>query len=72
VNDGDPGLNDPVKLSSSPVSFSYPLPASTPSWQDDVDLDHLSAEVRTSVLRMLEPHRKVRDGHLGTVAATSH
>jgi hypothetical protein len=42
------------------------------AWQDEVDLSHLAPEEREAVIRMLEPHKKIWDGHLGTVAATSH
>ena len=42
------------------------------TWKQDVNLDHLAPEEREAVLRMLEPHHKMWDGHLGTVAATSH
>jgi hypothetical protein len=42
------------------------------NWKDEVDLTHLSADERGAVLRMLEPHRGMWDGRLGTVATTSH
>ena len=42
------------------------------TWKEEVDLAHLSADEREAVLRMLEPHRKMWDGRLGTVAATTH
>ena len=41
------------------------------TWKEEVDLAHLSADEREAVLRMLEPHRKMWDGRLGTVAATT-
>ena len=49
-------------------------PMSNPkcTWKEEVDLAHLSADEREAVLRMLEPHRKMWDGRLGTVAATTH
>jgi hypothetical protein len=37
-----------------------------------MDISHLGPEERGAVLDLLEPHRKMWDGHLGTVAATSH
>jgi hypothetical protein len=42
------------------------------SWQDEVDLAHLPSDERVEVLRMLEPHNRMWDGRLGTVAATTH
>jgi hypothetical protein len=42
------------------------------AWQEEVDLSYLDPEERVAVLDLLEPHRKMWDGHLGTVAATSH
>jgi hypothetical protein len=57
-------VNDPA----SPMETTEPAPT---SWQEDVKLHHLGSEERQSVLRMLEPHHKMWDGHLGTVAATS-
>lgn len=42
------------------------------AWQEEVDLSHLDSEERGAVLDLLEPHKKMWDGHLGTVAATSH
>jgi hypothetical protein len=44
----------------------------TSNWKEEVDLAHLAAAERDEVLRMLEPHRGMWDGRLGTVAATSH
>jgi hypothetical protein len=41
-------------------------------WQNEVDLLHLAPQERETVLRMLEPHQKTWDGHLGTVSAISH
>ena len=41
-------------------------------WSDRVDLAHLDPKERTAVLAMLEPHREMWDGRLGTVTATSH
>jgi hypothetical protein len=52
-----------------PMETTDPVPT---SWQEDVKLDHLGSEERHEVLRMLEPHQKMWDGHLGTVAATTH
>jgi hypothetical protein len=54
---------------ASHMAKTEPTPT---SWKDDVKLDHLGLNERQSVLRMLEPHHKMWDGHLGTVAATSH
>jgi hypothetical protein len=42
------------------------------AWQDEVDLAHLPPDERVKVLRMLEPHHRMWDGRLGTVAATTH
>jgi hypothetical protein len=42
------------------------------AWQDEVDLAHLPPDERVEVLRMLEPHHRMWDGRLGTVAATTH
>ena len=42
------------------------------SWEEEVELDHLSATERKEVLRMLRPHREMWDGRLGAVSATSH
>jgi hypothetical protein len=53
----------------SPTYEASPLTNRT--WKDDVDLLHLEAEEREAVLRMLEAHHQMWDGHLGTVAATS-
>jgi hypothetical protein len=39
---------------------------------EEFDLSHLVPEERGVVLDLLEPHKKMWDGHLGTVAATSH
>jgi hypothetical protein len=41
-------------------------------WQDEVNLVHLPPDERVEVLRMLEPHHRMWDGRLGTVAATTH
>jgi hypothetical protein len=58
-----------VNYPASPMETTEPAPT---SWQDDVKLDHLGSEERQSVVRMLEPHRKMWDGHLGIVSATSY
>jgi hypothetical protein len=42
------------------------------AWQEEVDLAHLPPEERVEVLRMLEPHHRMWDGRLGTVATTTH
>jgi hypothetical protein len=42
------------------------------TWKEEVDLSHLPAGEREDVLHMLELHRGMRDGRLGTVAATTH
>jgi hypothetical protein len=47
-------------------------PQGDKSWNDQVDLGHLSEDERAAVLRMLEPHKDMWDGHLGTVTATQH
>jgi hypothetical protein len=47
-------------------------PARGKSWNDQVDLGHLSEDENGAVLRMLEPHKDMWDGHLGTVTATQH
>jgi hypothetical protein len=39
-------------------------------WKEQLDLGHLSEDERAAVLRMLEPHKDMCDGHLGTVTAT--
>jgi hypothetical protein len=41
-------------------------------WEDQVDLGHLSEDERAVVMRMLEPHKDMWDGHLGTVSAMQH
>jgi hypothetical protein len=38
----------------------------------EVDLAHLPPEERVEVVRTLEPHHRMWDGRLGTVAATTH
>jgi hypothetical protein len=58
-----------VHHTASPMETTEPAPT---SWKDDVKLDHLGSEERQSLFRMLETHHKMWDGHLGTVAATSH
>jgi hypothetical protein len=47
-------------------------PQGDESWKDQVDLGQLSEDERVAVLRMLEPHKDMWDGHLGTVTATQH
>jgi Reverse transcriptase (RNA-dependent DNA polymerase) len=42
------------------------------AWQDEVELATLPPYERVEVLRMLEPHHRMWDGRLGTVAATTH
>jgi hypothetical protein len=42
------------------------------AWQEEVDLAHLPPDERIEVLNMLEPHRGMWDGRLGTVSATMH
>ena len=42
------------------------------SWEEEVELHHLSTTERKEVLRMLRPHREMWDGRLGAVSATSH
>jgi hypothetical protein len=42
------------------------------SWKYQVDLGRLSENERAYVLRILEPHKYMWDGHLGTVMATQH
>jgi hypothetical protein len=42
------------------------------AWQDEVDLAHVPPDERFEVLRMLEPHHRMWDGRLGTVAATTY
>jgi hypothetical protein len=42
------------------------------AWQDEVDLAHLPPDERVEALLMLEPHHRMWDGRLGTVAATTH
>jgi hypothetical protein len=41
------------------------------TWKEEVDLAHLPVDERESVLRMLEPHRGMWDGRLGTFSATT-
>jgi Reverse transcriptase (RNA-dependent DNA polymerase) len=42
------------------------------AWQNEVDLAHLPPDERVEELRMLEPHHRMWDGRMGTVAATIH
>jgi Reverse transcriptase (RNA-dependent DNA polymerase) len=49
-----------------------PMSGKKCSWKEEFDLAHLPADEREDVLRMLELHRGMRDGRLGTVAATTH
>jgi hypothetical protein len=42
------------------------------AWQDEVDLAHLPPDERVEVLRMLEPHHRMWDCRLRTVAATTN
>jgi transposase InsO family protein len=44
----------------------------TPTLADQVNLGHLNEDEKGAVLRMLEPHKEMWDGHLGTVTATQH
>ena len=47
-------------------------PQADKSWRDQVDLGHLNEDEKAAVLQMLEPHKDMWDGHLGTVTATEH
>jgi hypothetical protein len=42
------------------------------AWQDEVYLAHLPPDEQVEVLRMLEPDPRMWDGHLGTMAGTTH
>jgi hypothetical protein len=44
----------------------------TPTLADQVNMGHLNEDEKGAVLRMLEPHKKMWDGHLCTVTATQH
>jgi hypothetical protein len=55
-----PHASHPEGLTTAPP----PRPPSTSKWEEEVDLSHLSSEERQAVLKMLEPHRHVWDGHL--------
>jgi hypothetical protein len=44
----------------------------TPTLADQVNMGHLNEDDKGAVLRMLEPHKEMWDGHLGTVTATQH
>ena len=72
----DPGVETLITQADEACDPTSPMEQTEPppptSWKDDVRLDHLELEERQAVLRMLEPHHKMWDGHLGTVVATSH
>jgi hypothetical protein len=42
------------------------------TWKEGVNMAHLPADEREAVHRVLEPHRGMWDGRLGTVAVTTH
>jgi hypothetical protein len=59
---------------TTPVPSEGEVDASkeTRTLADQVNLGHLNEDENEAVLRMLEPHKKMWDGHLGTVTATQH
>lgn len=65
--------DSPAKHDPSPGKNTTTDPAETgPPPVSDLDLGHLSEEVRVKVRRMLEKHSSMWLGHLGTISVTQH